>query len=110
MDFDTWGNFRGAPLRSIDEVQGENNIKISIYKVGELFSFGYQLKVGTVIRQKAANIGGAIYKTEGAAREAAGKEVEAVCASNKNSKKAFADFQNILYNEYDLFGGFYERV
>jgi hypothetical protein len=52
-----------------------------------------------------ANINGVAYKTEGAAREAAGKEIEAVCAGNKNSKKFFADFTKIRYTEYDLFGG-----
>ena len=104
-DYDTWGNLRGEPCFLIEEAQGNNFIHISIYRVGELFAYGFQLRVGTVIRQKMANIGGAVYKTENAAREAAGKEVEAVCATNKNSKKYFAEFQKIRYTDYDLFGG-----
>ena len=104
-NFDTWGNLRGEPLQHIEEAQGDNFIKVSIFQVGDLFAYGFQLKVGTVIRQQVANIGGAIYKSAGAAREAAGREVEAICAANKNSKKYFADFQNIRYNNYDLFGG-----
>ena len=104
-NFDTWGNLRGDPQRLIEEAQGDNFIKVSIFKVGELFAYGYQLKVGTVIRQKAANIGGAVFKTEGSAREAAGKDIEAVCASNKNSKRYFADFQKIRYTDLELFSG-----
>jgi hypothetical protein len=105
MEHDVWGNLRGDPYRLIEETCGENTIKVSIYKVDTRFYYGYQLKVGTLIRQKAANISAATHKTEGAAREAAGKEIEAVCAGNKNSKKFFADFTKIRYTEYDLFGG-----
>jgi hypothetical protein len=104
-NFDTWGNLRGDPIKVIDEARENNFVKISIFKVGELYAYGFQLRVGTVIRQRAANIGGAIYDSEGAAREAAGNEVEAICATNKNSKKYFADFQKIRYNNYDLFSG-----
>ena len=104
-NFNTWGNLRGDPALVIDEAHDSNFVKISIYNVDGLFAYGFQLKMGTIIRQKTANIGGAIYKSEGAAREAAGKEVEAICATNKNSKKYFAEFQKIRYNDYDLFSG-----
>jgi hypothetical protein len=104
-NFDTWGNLRGEPFLIIEEAHGTNFINIFIYKAGDLFSFGYQLRVGTILRQKKANISGAIYKTNGAAREAAGNEVAALCATNKNSKKYFAEFQKIKYTDYDLFGG-----
>ena len=102
-NFDTWGNLRGDPLCVIDEAHGDNFVKILIYKADGFFAYGFQLKVGTVIRQKAANIGGAVFKSEGEAREAAGIEIEAVCAANKNSKKYFAEFSKIRYIEYDLF-------
>jgi hypothetical protein len=102
-NFDTWGNLRGEPLRVIEETHGNNFVKVLIYKPNDFFAYGFQLRVGTVIRQKAANIGGAIYKSEGEAREAAGVEIEAICAVNKNSKKYLVEFQNIRYNSYDLF-------
>ena len=104
-NFDTWGNLRGEPFLTIEEAHAANYVNIYIYKVDELFAYGYQLKVGTILRQKKANISGAIYKTDGAAREAAGNEVSAICATNKNSKKYFAEFQKIKYTDYDLFGG-----
>ena len=103
-NFDTWGNLRGAPLKLIEEAHGENLIKVLIYQVDNFFTYGFQLKVGTVIRQKVANIGGATFKSEGSAREAAGKEIEAICATNKNSKKYFTDFLKIRYTDYELFG------
>jgi hypothetical protein len=103
--FDTWGNLRGAPCKAIEEAHGENMVKVSVYRVDNAFCYGYQLRVGTLIRQKAANIGWAIYNSEGAAREAAGNEIMAICETNKNSKKFFAEFTKIRYNQYDLFGG-----
>jgi hypothetical protein len=103
--FNTWGNLRGDPVRIIEEAHGDNFVKVFIYQSGDLYAYGFQLKVGTVIRQRAANIGGAVFKTEGAAREAAGKEVEAICATNKNSKKYFTEFTKIMYIGYDLFAG-----
>jgi hypothetical protein len=105
QNYDTWGNLRGEPHNVIEETIGDNFIKVFIYHADAVYCYGFQLKVGTLIRQKAANISAAIYKTEGAAREAAGKEIEAVCAGNKNSTKFFADFTKIRYTEYDLFGG-----
>lgn len=103
--FDAWGNLRGSPVLTVEEAQGDNFINIFIYKWCDLFIFGYQLKVGTILRQHKANIGDMAYKTEGAAREAAAMAIEAICATNKNSKKYFAEFQKIRYTEYDLFGG-----
>jgi hypothetical protein len=104
-NFDTWGNLRGEPCKVIEEARGENVVKVSVYRVDNNFYYGYQLKVGTLVRQKAANIGGAIYNSEGSAREAAGNEIMAICETNKNSKKFFAEFTKIQYNQYDLFGG-----
>jgi hypothetical protein len=104
-NFDTWGNLRGEPCKVIEEAHGENHVKVSIFRVDNAYCYGYQLKVGTLIRQKAANIGMAIHNSEGAAREAAANEVAAVCNTNKNSKKFFEEFSRIRYNQYDLFGG-----
>jgi len=104
-NFDTWGNLRGDPCRVIEEAHDENAVKVLIYRVDNAFCYGYQLKMGTLIRQKAANIGGAIHKSEAAAREEAGNEIAAICETNKNSKKFFADFTKICYHQYDLFGG-----
>jgi hypothetical protein len=104
-NFDTWGNLRGEPFQTIKEAHGNNFVNISIYKVNDFFAYGIQLKMGTVIRQRKANIGGAVYRTEGAARTAAGEEAAAICATNKNSRKYFTEFQKICYAGYELFGG-----
>jgi hypothetical protein len=105
MEHDAWGNLRGDPFNFIEETHGENTIKVFIYQVEMLFYYGYQLKVGTLLRQRVANIGAVAYKTEAAAQEAAGKEIEIICAGNKNSKKYFEEFTKVRYIEYDLFGG-----
>ena len=104
-NFDQWGNLKGEPIRIVEEHHGDNFIRIYIHEANGLFAYGFQLKMGTVIRQTPANIGGAIFASEKMARIAASKEVEAVCSSNKNSKKIFSEFQNILHCGYSLFDG-----
>jgi hypothetical protein len=105
MEHDIWGNLRGDPHKVIEETHEENTVKVFIYKVDTFFYYGYQLKVGTLLRQRAANIEALAYKTEWSAREAAGKEIEIICVGNKNSKKHFEEFTKIRYIEHDLFGG-----
>ena len=104
---DRWGNMRGEPDKRIDETIGDNYINILFYKLndGSDFIYGFQLKVGTVIRQKTAKVAGPFYKTTAEAHKAAGEEIKAVCAINKNSKKYFEEFKTICYNEPELFGG-----
>ena len=104
-DFDQWGNLRGDPIRTVEETHGDNFVKIGIHEANGLFAFGLQLKMGSVITQKPANIGGAVFGSENAAREAAGREVEAVCGGNKNSRKLLCEFEHILYRGYSLFDG-----
>jgi len=41
---------------------------------------------------------GTFFESKNATREAAGKEAEAIYTGNKNSKKVFSEFDNILHN------------
>jgi hypothetical protein len=50
-----------------------------------LFYYGFQVKIGTTIRQEAANINGRVFKTSEAARSAASIEIEKECGRNKNT-------------------------
>jgi hypothetical protein len=100
---DRWGNLRGEPYQLIDERHGDFFIRIMIYRRGEAFYYGYQLRVGTMIRQRAANMGGEAYRTPAMARMAASIEIEALCGTNKNVKKLFTDFTRIRYNQGSLF-------
>jgi hypothetical protein len=104
-NIDTWGNLRGGPYSVVEETHGDNFARISIYETDGFFRYGFQLKMGTIIKQKSANIGAPVYKTSFLAREAAVSEITALCATNKNSKRFLADFYKIRYSEYDLFGG-----
>jgi len=107
MDKNIWGNLCGKPLQLIEETHENNFVNVLIYQVGDSFTYGYQLRVGTIIRQKAANVDSAKYKSIGKAREAAGNEIQAICNTNKNSKKYFAEFKKICYIDSELFGGIY---
>jgi hypothetical protein len=101
---DRWGNLRGDPQRVIDERHGDYFIKVMIYRYRDFFYYGYQLKVGTMIRQRAANVSGQVFKTPETARMAASLEIEKACAENKNVRKLFADFTMIRYSQGSLFG------
>jgi hypothetical protein len=100
---DAWGNIRGEPCGTVDERHGDNFIRVLIYKREEGFYYGFQLKVGTMIREQATNIHGEAFGTADTARAAAGREIEALCGTNKNVKKLFVDFGKIRYNQGMLF-------
>jgi hypothetical protein len=59
--------------------------------------------MGTMIRERAANIRSEVFGTADAARTAASREIEALCGTNKNVKKLFVDFGKIRYNQGMLF-------
>jgi hypothetical protein len=102
---DVWGNIRGEPFCVVEERHGDFFCRILIFCVDGLFYYGFQLKIGTTIRQAAANINGRSFKSSEAARTAASIEIEAECNKNKNTKKFFADFTRIRYNQGSLFEG-----
>ena len=103
MDTDIWGNLRGEPVKIIDENHEDNFIKIMVYKAGDLYTYGFQLKVGTIVQQKAANINNPMFESENTARVKASLEIENICAKNRNSRKFFLGFTHIQYSGYSLF-------
>jgi hypothetical protein len=102
---DVWGNIRGEPFCVVDERHGDFFCRILIFCVDGLFYYGFQLKIGTTVRQATANINGRVFKSSDAARSAASIEIEAECNKNKNTKKFFAEFIKIRYNQGSLFEG-----
>ena len=102
---DAWGNIRGEPAGSTEERHGDYYVKIFIYGVDGRFYYGYQIKIGTMIRQKTANIKDRSFSTAELARSSASVEIERVCGTNKNVNKLFADFIRIRYNQGSLFEG-----
>jgi len=102
---DVWGNVQGEPAGSTEERHGDWYVKITVYCVEGKFYYGYQIKIGTMIRQKTANIKDRAFSTAELARSSASVEIERVCNTNKNVKKLFADFIRIRYNQGSLFEG-----
>jgi hypothetical protein len=102
---DAWGNIRGEPSGSVDERHDNHFVKLLVYQKDGRFYYGYQIKIGTMIKQKTANIKDRSFTSEDGARGAASIEVERVCNSNKNVKKLFAEFIRIRYNQRTLFEG-----
>jgi hypothetical protein len=100
---DAWGNIRGEPSVVVEERHGDYYIKILVYCVDGLFYYSFQLKIGTMIRQKVANISDQAFKSPDAARSSASVEIERLCNTNKNTKKYFAEFIRIRYNQGSLF-------
>jgi hypothetical protein len=101
--FDRWGNFRIAPEKTIEEVHGDNFARVFFYETGGKHYFAYQLKFGTFLKQKIANIKDKAFDSFPAARLSALREIETVCTANRNVRKLIADFVQIRYNQPTLF-------
>jgi hypothetical protein len=100
---DVWGNLRNNPIQIIEEHHGDNFIKIFIYEYEHHFYYGYQLKVGTMIRQKLANVKDENYTSIDNIARAASAKIKTLCDTNKNVRKLFEDFTKIRYNQPELF-------
>ncbi len=99
---DKWGNIKKEPGKTIEENHGPNFIKVFIYRAGEGFYFGYQLKIKKLILQKQANIRDIPHETEEKARLAAREELIRL-TSEKKIKEVFITFDKICYNQPELF-------
>ncbi|MCL2410082.1 MAG: hypothetical protein FWC97_00420 [Treponema sp.] len=100
---DAWGCIRSEPVGTVFERIIEDYVKIFIYCVDAGYYYGYHIKIGTMLRQKAANINDRKFGNADLARVAASIEVENICNTNKNVKKVFADFIRVRYNQGSLF-------
>jgi len=111
--YDQWGNLKGPPIKIIDEYHGESFIKIFIYQYLSIASaasgrtddyfFGFQLKLGQLIRQKRANIADRPMRNIDEARLAARNMIVDICRKSKATKSIFAEFTVIRYNQPELF-------
>jgi hypothetical protein len=99
---DHWGNIRDIPFEMVTERHADNFVIITIYGNDCGFSYGFQLKIGRLIRQKTANIKDTIFKTADAAFSGAKSEIRRLLYSPK-MRKLSADFVNIWYNQPELF-------
>lgn len=100
--YDQWGNLK-TPLKVIEETHGENFIKIFVYQYQADYFFGYQIKIDGIIRQKKANIKGLPMRDADEARESARKMIVDICNKKKVTKRIFAEFTIIKYNQPELF-------
>jgi hypothetical protein len=100
---DQWGNFRLQAEKVIEEIHGQNFIKVFIYRYNEQFFYGFQIKIGKLVRQKKANINDPPMQSREAAKEAARKQIIRICKTGHAIKKLFNDFTIIQYNQPELF-------
>jgi hypothetical protein len=100
---DTWGNIRLAPVKTIEEANGKNFVKIFIYEYRGGYFFGFQIKIEKVVRQRAANVNDLPLKTLEAARGAARGMIVQICKENHVIKRLYTDFTVIGYNQPELF-------
>jgi hypothetical protein len=102
-DYDQWGNLKINPVKAVEEVHGENFVKIFLYQYRDSFFYGFQLKIEKVVRQKRANIGDPALGGIESARAAAKDQIIDICKRNHGIKRLFADFTIIRYNQPELF-------
>jgi len=100
---DAWGNIQGEPFCAVEERHGNSFVRILIFRAAGRFYYGYQINIGTMIKQKTANMNDHSFSSADFARSAASIEIERICNTNKNVKKMFVDFIRIRYNQGSLF-------
>lgn len=111
--YDQWGNLKGTPAKTIEENHAENFVKIFIYQYSSIntvinhrqadFYFGFQLRIGKLVRQKQANIADSPCRSIESARIDARNMIIDICKKNRAIKKIFADFTMIGYDQLELF-------
>jgi hypothetical protein len=100
---DRWGNLRVAPVKTIEETHDGNFVRVFIHQNDDRVFYWYQIKIGNMIKQKAANIKDTAYDSIEAARVNACRTIQNICAANRNARKLIADFDKIRYNQPTLF-------
>jgi hypothetical protein len=99
---DSWGNIKKEPVKTIEQTQGRDFIKINIFRADPGFFYGYQFKIKKLILQKEANINDVPFETEEKARRAARNELLSL-VSEKKLLQTFISFDKVCYNQPELF-------
>ena len=99
---DAWGNIKLQP-ETIAERHGDNFVSIAIYKIDSNYYFGYQIKLVSVLVNKAGNISGKKYQSADAARLAACLEMRNIIQKNRAARKAVSDFKIVVPEQLELF-------
>ncbi|MDR0835263.1 MAG: hypothetical protein LBN11_01610 [Tannerella sp.] len=100
---DAWGNLRTNPVKLIEEVHDGNFIRVQIFENNGSFLYGYQLKLGGVIKQKMANVNDLSFKNIDDARLSACSEIKEIGTANRSIRKLFIDFIKVQCNQPELF-------
>jgi hypothetical protein len=103
MEVDRWGNFKFSPAKIIEEIREGNFVKIFLYEYEGGFYYGYQLKLGGVVKQKAANKNDAALGTADAARIHACMDITKIGMANRSIRAIFTTFDKVRYNQPTLF-------
>jgi hypothetical protein len=98
-----FGAILSDPVKTIIENHNKDFVRIYLYEFSGAYHFGYQLKVGRIIRQKLANIADPPLESAEAARMAARDEIKQICGSSRFVQNVFAGFTAIMYNQPELF-------
>ena len=81
-DYDTWGNIRLEPVKTVNEAHGENCIRLFVYQYTGAFYFGFQIKIDRLVRQKRANVKDVPHNSIEGARAAARNMIIGICKEN----------------------------
>lgn len=90
-------------IDSISENHKSNFIEINIYRLGNLFSFEYKMKIEKIIKQKTPHEKDFIFLSKHEALKVAKKEVKENCKQSRKAKYLIEDFTAIIYNQLELF-------
>ena len=102
---DLWGNIKKAPVKSIEQSDGPDFVKVYIFQADPGYYFGIQIKLNKLVYQKEANIyHDPPQESEDKARWAARDFIATIISKySKKLMKTFLTFDKICYNQPELF-------
>lgn len=80
-----------------------NFVELGIFKNGNMYAYGYKLKIESVIKQRYPSANDFTHENATSAKTKAKDEIIQKCTENKKAKEAIAEFTKIAYNQLELF-------
>ncbi|MGP1522656.1 MAG: hypothetical protein ACTTKC_05065 [Treponema sp.] len=80
-----------------------NFVELRIFKNGNMYAYGYKLKIESVIKQRHPSTNDFTHENVISAKTKAKNEIIQKCTENKKAKEAIAEFTKIAYNQLELF-------
>ena len=90
-------------VKQLHERHSDDFIELAIYRLNNLFAYGYKLKINRIIRQKMPHYTTFTHTSITAAISAARHDIQKQCSGNRKAKTTLLQFTIVLHNQLELF-------